>query len=95
MPDQIRAVIGLDIGTTEAKAICLALDGRQLKQAKVTAVEPQRLRFVLTEGRNRQIRRTFAALGYRIESLHRTHFGDYVLGALPAGEFQSIIENVA
>ncbi|MFN8630146.1 MAG: FGGY-family carbohydrate kinase [Chloroflexota bacterium] len=28
MPDQIRAVIGLDIGTTEAKAICLALDGR-------------------------------------------------------------------
>lgn len=42
------------------------------------------------EGRNRQIRRTFEALGYRIESLHRTDFGPYTLGSLAPGAVQSI-----
>ena len=41
---------------------------------------------ILTEGRNRQIRRTFAALGYRVESLHRTRFGKYQLSGLKPGE---------
>lgn len=40
------------------------------------------------EGRNRQIRRTFAALGYTVVTLHRTRFGDYTLGALPAGKLR-------
>ena len=40
----------------------------------------------LTEGRNRQIRRTFAALGYRVTKLHRTNFGKYELGSLKPGE---------
>lgn len=33
----------------------------------------------MAEGRNRQIRRTFAALGYTVVQLHRTQFGDFVL----------------
>ena len=37
---------------------------------------------ILTEGRNRQIRRTFATLGYKVTKLHRTHFGKYELGNL-------------
>ena len=37
------------------------------------------------EGRNRQIRRTFLALGYSVNALHRTHFGEYALGDLPSG----------
>ena len=36
----------------------------------------------LTEGRNRQIRRTFAALGYHVTKLHRTAFGPYELGKM-------------
>lgn len=40
----------------------------------------------MTEGRNRQIRRTFAALGYTVTKLHRTHFGAYTLGNLPPGK---------
>lgn len=39
----------------------------------------------MSEGRNRQIRRTFEALGYRVTHLHRTHFGDYILGNLKRG----------
>ena len=39
------------------------------------------------EGRNRQIRRTFLALGYTVVALHRTSFGDYKLGDLAPGKF--------
>lgn len=42
------------------------------------------------EGRNRQIRRTFAALGYTVVKLHRTHFGNYQLGDLASGKFEII-----
>ncbi len=42
------------------------------------------------EGRNRQIRRTFGALGYTVEKLHRTNFGNYALGDIKPGEFEII-----
>lgn len=41
----------------------------------------------MTEGRNRQIRRTLKALGYTVVSLHRTHFGPYSLSDLAIGCF--------
>lgn len=40
----------------------------------------------LSEGRNRQIRRTFAALGYKVTKLHRTNFGKYELSGLKPGK---------
>jgi 23S rRNA pseudouridine2605 synthase len=42
------------------------------------------------EGRNRQIRRTFASLGYTVVKLHRTNFGNYSVGDIPAGKFKVI-----
>jgi 23S rRNA pseudouridine2605 synthase len=42
------------------------------------------------EGRNRQIRRTFARLGYKVTKLHRTDFGPYQLGDLETGKYQDI-----
>lgn len=42
---------------------------------------------ILSEGRNRQIRRTFAALGYTVKSLHRTQFGKYQLSGLQSGKY--------
>ncbi len=42
------------------------------------------------EGRNRQIRRTFAALGYTVIKLHRTDFGNYTIGDMKPGEFLPI-----
>jgi 23S rRNA pseudouridine2605 synthase len=47
-------------------------------------------RVTMHEGRNRQIRRTFAALGYGVQKLHRTHFGDYALGTLEPGTHELI-----
>jgi 23S rRNA pseudouridine2605 synthase len=42
------------------------------------------------EGRNRQIRRTFAALGYTVTRLHRIQFGSYSLGDLQSGQFKPV-----
>jgi 23S rRNA pseudouridine2605 synthase len=43
----------------------------------------------MAEGRNRQIRRTFAALGYTVTKLHRTQFGQYALPtAMTHGKWQ-------
>lgn len=44
----------------------------------------------MSEGRNRQIRRTFEALGYSVTKLHRTQFGDYSLKNLKSGEFKNV-----
>lgn len=44
----------------------------------------------MKEGRNRQIRRTFASLGYTVTDLHRTNFGNYALGDIKPGEFETI-----
>jgi 23S rRNA pseudouridine2605 synthase len=46
---------------------------------------------MMHEGRNRQIRRTFAALGYHVQRLHRTAIGNYSLNDLPAGEYRRFI----
>ncbi|HET8689968.1 MAG TPA: pseudouridine synthase [Candidatus Saccharimonadales bacterium] len=47
-------------------------------------------RVIMHEGRNRQIRRTFAALGYQVVKLHRTQFGPFELGTLASGQFEII-----
>ncbi len=44
----------------------------------------------MTEGRNRQIRRTFEALGYKVTYLHRKIFGPYLLGKLAEGKYIEI-----
>lgn len=44
----------------------------------------------MSEGRNRQIRRTFASLGYTVTALHRTEFGPYHLEALKEGAFEKV-----
>ncbi len=44
-------------------------------------------RITMSEGRNRQIRRTFEAVGYKVVSLHRTNFGPYGLDGLRSGDF--------
>jgi 23S rRNA pseudouridine2604 synthase len=68
----------------------LRLDGRQLKPAKISVVEPQRLRFVLTEGRNRQIRRMCELVELEVVDLLRIRIGPLNLGALPEGKWRAL-----
>lgn len=44
----------------------------------------------MSEGRNRQIRRTFASLGYEVKKLHRTDFGPYAIGDIQPGQFEIV-----
>ena len=61
-------------------------------QLLLERLNDERTKFNITmhEGRNRQIRRTFAALGYQVKSLHRTTFGSYALGDLASSKWVAI-----
>jgi len=66
----------------------LQLDGRQLRPAQVSIVEGQQLRFILKEGRNRQIRRMCDLVGLSVVDLYRIRVGDLRLGDLPEGRWR-------
>jgi 23S rRNA pseudouridine2604 synthase len=68
----------------------LELDGRQLKPAKVTLQDTQVLRFVLTEGRNRQIRRMCELVDLEVADLVRVRIGPLLLGDLPEGKWRHL-----
>lgn len=66
-------------------------DGRsQLTLAKLRDERRDEWEVTMSEGRNRQIRRTFAALGYTVKHLHRIQFGEFSLGNLKRGEYKLI-----
>lgn len=66
----------------------LQLDGRQLKAARVTVLGDQTLRFVLREGRNRQIRRMCEMVELEVVDLFRVRVGPLLLGDLPEGRWR-------
>jgi 23S rRNA pseudouridine2604 synthase len=66
----------------------LVLDGKQLKPAKVSWANEDQLRFVLREGRKRQIRRMCELVGLKVVGLKRVRIGSVVLGKLPLGQWR-------
>lgn len=71
----------------------LVMDGRQLKPAKVSVVEGQQLRFILKEGRNRQIRRMCELVGMHVMDLVRIRIGTLRLGDLPEGKWRVLSDH--
>lgn len=71
----------------------LSLDGRVLKQAKVTEVGPQQLQFILTEGRKRQIRRMCELVNLKVVSLKRVRIGPIDLHRLPLGHWRPLSDD--
>lgn len=68
----------------------LELDGRKLKPAEVEQVKAHELRFVLHEGRNRQIRRMCQLVELRVVDLMRVRIGSLELAGLPEGKWRPI-----
>jgi 23S rRNA pseudouridine2604 synthase len=66
----------------------LSLDGKALKPAQVEWQNPEQLRFVLKEGKKRQIRRMCEQVGLKVVGLKRIRMGRISLGALPVGQWR-------
>ena len=72
------------------KLLChgLSLDGQALRPAQVSWQNPEQLRFVLREGKKRQIRRMCEQVGLFVTGLKRVRIGNVNLGHLPVGQWR-------
>ena len=68
----------------------LMLDGRQLRPAYVSRMESFRLKFILREGRNRQIRRMCEMVDLEVVDLIRVRIGPLKLDNLPEGKWRML-----
>lgn len=71
----------------------LSLDGEKLRPAKVEWQNEDQLRFVLKQGKKRQIRRMCELVGLRVVGLKRIRIGRVKLGALPTGKWRYLGAN--
>src|SRR5215831_5732439 len=66
------------------------LDGQRARIARLHSVSPVRLRVVVRQGINRQIRRMFEAVGYCVKALIRLRIANLRLGDLPRGHWRAL-----
>lgn len=71
----------------------LMLDGQQLLPARVDWQNEDQLRFVLQEGKKRQIRRMCEQVGLKVVGLKRVRMGRIMLGDLPPGQWRYLKDN--
>lgn len=64
--------------------------GSVTRPCRMTRVGRDQFRIILTEGRNRQIRRMCHALGYRVTTLHRTRIMHMTVKGLGSGEWKEL-----
>lgn len=71
----------------------LSLDGEALKPAKVCWQNQDQLRFILKEGKKRQIRRMCELVGLKVVGLKRVRIGRVKLGDLPVGQWRYLLDD--
>lgn len=71
----------------------LSLDGKALKPAQVEWINEDQLKFILREGKKRQIRRMCELVGLKVTGLKRVRVGQIKLGKLPEGQWRFVEEN--
>jgi 23S rRNA pseudouridine2604 synthase len=71
----------------------LRLDGKKLKPAEVRWQNEDQLRFILQEGKKRQIRRMCELVGLKVMGLKRIRIGQVKLGSLPQGQWRYLGKN--
>ncbi len=71
----------------------LSLDDKPLKPAKVSWQNEDQLKFILHEGKKRQIRRMCELVGLKVVGLKRIRIGKVVLGNLPPGQWRYLRDN--
>lgn len=78
--DSLREGIELDDGPTRPATVMVLATAEDHSHVKIT----------ISEGRKRQVRRMFSAIGYPVLSLHRVSFGPISLDDLPEGEWRHL-----
>lgn len=71
----------------------LELDGAPLKKAVVEWINDDQLRFVLKQGKKRQIRRMCELVDLKVQGLKRVRIGQLTLGKIPEGQWRFLEEN--
>ncbi|MGL4575895.1 MAG: pseudouridine synthase [Burkholderiaceae bacterium] len=87
----VRVVRGRDFDNDRAIKLLnfgLELDGKKLKPARVSWQNEDQLRFVLREGKKRQIRRMCELVGLQVVGLKRVRIGRVPLSSLPEGQWR-------
>lgn len=79
-----------DKGFLDRMAAGVVILGKKTRPCRIERLGTQRFRVILTEGRNRQIRRMCQALGYRVVTLHRVRIMHVTLAGLPAGKWKTL-----
>ena len=79
-----------DPGLTSKLLRGIFLDGQRARIARLHTISPTHLRVVIAQGINRQIRRMFEAVGYRVKRLVRIRIGPVRLGDLPRGHWRAL-----
>lgn len=74
--EQLRRGVELDDGPTHP--------------ADVRRIAGARVEIAIHEGRNRQVRRMFEAVGHRVKALHRSRYGPLTLGGLEPGQWREL-----
>ncbi|MGN6740024.1 pseudouridine synthase [Dyella sp.] len=97
VPKVYEATLANDLRGDEASTfasgtLLLESETTPLLPAELEVLEPRKARLTLHEGRYHQVRRMFAAVGNRVEALHRVSAGGLALGDLPVGEWRMLGE---
>ncbi len=71
----------------------IVIMGRKTKPAKVTKIDDKTFNIILTEGRNRQIRRMCEELHFTVKTLKRVRVMNVTLGKLPVGQWRELTDD--
>lgn len=79
-----------DDGFLDRMAAGVMILGSKTKPCRTERLTTKRFRIILTEGRNRQIRRMCRVLGYRVTALHRVRIMHVTIAGLPCGTWKPL-----
>ena len=86
----ITRMMGKPLRQARNEVAGMTLDGQRARMDKVQSIRMTRVRVVLRQGINRQIRRMFYELGYEVKKLVRVRVGHLRLGDLPRGHWRPL-----
>ena len=87
-PESVNVQAAFPLDKLKLLSHGLSLDGQPLRPAQVSWQNPEQLRFVLREGKKRQIRRMCEQVGLLVTGLKRVRIGQVNLGHLPVGQWR-------